>query len=159
MNPVLPISLLCTALALVIAHGERRTIWVSLVVATLVFVGTSSFTPLKGGDQYAFLGLWLSVILTAASVYLGPKRRDIWAIVCSANAGLWAGLVAAYSGGPSTVLMALPALILGIPARLLLKSGLKLPVLIITSWIIAIGILVSALSLTPTPGYRSDHIE
>lgn len=55
-----------------------------------------------------FLGCWISVSATAASVYLVRELRRPWALALSVNVGFWASAVVSLSGSRLDLLKALP---------------------------------------------------
>ena len=55
--------------------------------------------------------------------------------------------------------MALPWVLVTVPAAWLIAHGRGIAVKIVSSWLIAIALLSAALPLTPTPGYEPDHLE
>ena len=55
--------------------------------------------------------------------------------------------------------LSLPAVLICIPAALLLKTPLKLGIKIVGSWLVAVALLMAAVPLIETPGYAPDHYE
>jgi hypothetical protein len=76
-----------------------------------------------------------------------------------ANAGLWAGQVVHTDGHAANLMMALPLVMLCVPARWLVKTGRGIALKVVASWLMAIAGMEMVLTLIPTPGYMPDHME
>jgi len=158
----LPPALLLAALGFCLAFAPRAA-WSRAVIAAAVAAGMT-FVVLGNGrgaafEEAAFLGLWLSIALTSASVHLPQGASTGVAIAVGANAGLWAGAVVAVAGKPVDLLIALPCTLITFIARPLIARGLGIGVKVAASWLIAVAILAALLPLTPTPGYKPDHMD
>ena len=157
---VLPPALLFAALGLALGFAPRRAWLPSLITlgSTLVVV---TFVPVPhGGLEAVFLGCWISVAGTAASVQLARHINIYGAIALSVNAGIWASAVVALSGSRLDLLVALPWVLLFLPASWFVSRRMPIPVKVVSSWVIAVAVLVATLQLLPvTPGYLPDHME
>ena len=158
----LPPALLMAALGFALAFAPRA-LWSRAVLAAAVtaaalwaFLHNSSDARF---EEIAFLGLWVSLALTAAMVHLprGPSRA--LALGAGANAGLWSGAVVAVAGKPTDLMIALPCTLVAFAALPLIARGLGIGVKVAASWLIAVAILAALLPLTPTPGYKPDHMD
>ena len=158
----LPPALLMAALGFALAFAPR-TLWSRAVLAAAATAG-AVWALLQGGrgarfEEFAFLGLWVSLALTAAMVHLPRGPSPALALGAGANAGLWAGAVVAVAGKPVDLLIALPCTLAAFAARPLIARGLGIGVKVAASWLIAVAILAALLPLTPTPGYKPDHMD
>jgi hypothetical protein len=157
---VIPPALLFVALGLTLALAPRSTRIPSLLVL-LAIVGAFLFVPIPGAwAEGIFLGCWISVIVTVASVYLpdGSRRSAVFAL--SINAGVWASAVVAVSGTRLDLLLALPWVLIFLPASWIAARHGSIPIKVASSWVLAVAILAATLQLLPvTPGYLPDHLE
>lgn len=155
----LPPALLCLALGLLLAYVPRK--WILPSIATLAFV--SAFVVLVGFpaelEELVFAVCWASVVGTALLLHWPSPIPMPVVLGLSANAGLWSGAVIALSGTPLDLAVALPVVLVCIPAGLLLKTPLRLGIKIIGSWLVAVALLMAAVPLIETPGYAPDHYE
>jgi hypothetical protein len=111
-------------------------------------------------EEIVFLGCWLSTAATGAAVHLRKRPGVRTGLLLSINAGLWASGVVALSGAPPDLLKAIPAILVILPSSWLIGRGGSIVVKVVSSWLIAIAILVAALPFTSeTPGYLPDHLE
>ena len=160
-DAALPAALLCAAVGLALAFGTRRT-WAFGLGGLLAAAVAASALPWPGAwENMLFLGCWISVLLTAATVHLPGGVGPRLAAGLGANAGIWAGALVAIAGDPADLFLALPWSLLCLPAALLqarFRAGVALKVL--ASWLAAVALLAAALSVSPvTPGYEPDHME
>lgn len=155
----LPPALLCLALGLLLAYMPRK--WIIPCVATLAVI--SVLVVVVGVEaeleEVVFAACWLSVAATALFLHWPRPLGMRMMIGLSGNAGLWAGAVVAIAGKPLDLAVALPAVLICIPAALLLKTPLKLGIKIAGSWLVAVAVLMAAVPLIETPGYEPDHYE
>jgi hypothetical protein len=131
------------------------------LVALVASLGALIFLPVPEiWREAVFLGCWISVIVTAATVHFA-RGQNRWATVAlSLNAGLWASAVISLSGSRIDLLEALPCVLIFFPASWIVARYGSIPVKVVSSWIIAVAILSATLQLLPvTPGYLPDHIE
>jgi hypothetical protein len=153
-------TLLLLALGVALTHAPRRAVGPSLL-AMLAALSISILLPVTCvSPGPLFLGCWISVIATAASVHLRHGMSTRAAMSLSFNAGGWAGAVLMASGSPLDVVRVLPAVLLVLPARFIVARHGPIAVKVLASWIIAIAALSAALQALPvTPGYLPDHVE
>lgn len=156
---IVPSLLLCATLGLLLSLTSLRVAWfaVACLVATSG-IGSLLALPTSLMDAI-FIGLWLSVILTAALTYLRHDVAQRWAIPLATVGGIWVGALASLSDRKSDLAFALPVSLLWIPGRLIVAQGYGLGIKVVASWMIAIASLSLFVSLTPTPGYKPDHME
>jgi hypothetical protein len=148
------------ALGLALAFAPRR-VW-SLSLMTLTGTATSlAIAPVpRGWLDWVFLGCWLSVAVSAATVHLPGGLRPQWALAASLNAGFWSGAVIALSGSRLDLLKALPCVLVLFPAAS--GFGLRATIVakVVASWLIAMAVLAATLQFLPvTPGYMPDHLD
>lgn len=155
----LPPALLSAALGLALAYVPPRTryagllaLWIVAPLSVLVSLGPH-------WEEAVFLACWAGVILAAASVHLPSGLNTGAAIGLALAIAVLAGCVTAITGSVPTLLMALPWVLVTIPAAWLIAQGRGIAVKIVSSWLIAIALLSAALPLAPIPGYEPDHLE
>ena len=127
----------------------------------LASLGAFTFLPVPDSWlEPIFLGLWVSVIATAASVHVAGGIRPRMALALSLNAGIWASAVVSVSGSRLELLKALPCALIFLPASWGVTRYQSIPVKVVSSWVIAVAVLAATLHLLPvTPGYLPDHLE
>lgn len=155
----LPPSILCATVGLLLAYAPRRTI-VAATISLIVSAVAVFFLPLAPTlEEPVFLACWVSVMGTAAAIHLpgGPGPR--LSIALGVNAGVWTGAVISVAGDLTDMAIALPWVLLVLPALWLRKTRIGIAVKIVASWLGAVAVLAAAVPLTPTPGYEPDHRE
>jgi hypothetical protein len=155
----LPPALLCAALGFALAYAPRRTMAYALVMVALTALAASFLNIPAGWQDGVFLGCWTSVVVAALSIHLPKGVGPRLAVGLALNSGIWAGAVIATSGTRLDLLKALPAALICIPATWLVSTKRGLAIKVVASWLIAVSILAAALPLTPTPGYKPDHMD
>jgi hypothetical protein len=155
-----PPALLFAALGLGLAFTPRDA-WAPSLLAVLVTLVALLFVPIpRAWLEGVFLGCWISVIVTAASVHLARRLSGRAALLLSINAGIWATAVTGLSGSPLDLVKALPCALILWPAAWVMSRYGSIPLKVTSSWLIAIAALAAALQLLPvTPGYMPDHLE
>jgi hypothetical protein len=157
---LVPAALLFVALGLALASAPRSARpWSLLALVTTSGVFTFVPTPQAWLDG-AFLGCWIAVVATAATVLLVRGLGLFAALLLSIDAGVWASAVISPSGSRLDVLVALPCLLVVLPASWVARRYDSIPVKVVSSWIIAVAVLAITVQLLPvTPGYLPDHME
>jgi hypothetical protein len=157
---VVPPALLLVALGLALAFAPRKA-WAPSLLTLLATLAAFTFLPMpQGWLEWIFLGCWISVIVTAASVHLVGGLNTYTALALSLNAGVWTSAVVSVSGSRLDLLKALPCVLIFLPASWLVGRHASIAVKVASSWVIAIAILAATLQLLPvTPGYLPDHME
>jgi len=157
---VVPPTLLFAALGLALAFAPRRA-WTPGLLALIATLGAFTFLPVpQTWLEGIFLGCWISVIATAASVHLVHGLSRCAALSLSVNTGVWASAVVSVSGSRLDLLKALPWVLMFLPAAWVAARHGAIPLKVVSSWIIAIAVLAATLQLLPvTPGYLPDHME
>ena len=155
----LPQILMAAAVVLLLALVTPRQAIVSsagFIVAYLLM----QLVPLSPSwNEVAVVGLWVSVVTTAALVYVPPPRWARLSVPLSINAGLWAGACAAFVGQRIGLAAGLLPLLALIPLRWLVARNLAIVLKVLASWLIAIASLSAFVSLLSTPGYKPDHMQ
>lgn len=154
-------GLLLAVVAFALAFSALRMAILSACGAGAVCLVTVALVPTQL-FQWAFAGCWLSLIGTSLLVYFPvAQRRFVWVSpVVAINGGLWAGTVIATEATSYDSLIVISVLILFLPARFLISMGWALVVKIITSWLLAVALLVGSIPLLVVhPGYLPDHRE
>lgn len=155
----LPIGLLFIALGLGLSFASLRTSILSAVGAAITAVLISSLTIGPIAPEWVFVGLWCSVIGTVGLMHLWTRIPLAFAAVAGINAGAWAGTLAATSSLRSQMILALPILLIFFLGNWLVEQGYGIALKVVGSWVVAIAILAICVSLTPTPGYKPDHMQ
>lgn len=157
-SEALPTLLLGAALALMLSFATRRATIIGLgacaVAAVIVFL-----VPLGQPSPLVFVGLWLSVIVTAGTAYLPTSRWVNLTVLLSSNGGFWIGAYAGTTGPARNLVAGLVVALAVIPGKWLLARKFDMIIKVIASWLIAIAALSMFVSLMPTPGYKPDHME
>ena len=160
---ILPMVLLFLAAALALSW----TSWRGAAAGVGAAVCASAVAALILGPQamgspaleWIFVGLWLSAIGTIGSMYVWTSMPLSVATAIGLNAGAWAGALAAGTSIRAQAIWAIPILLLAIPGLWLIQRGYGIALKVVGGWIIAIAILAIFVSLTPTPGYKPDHMQ
>ena len=155
----LPPALLCAALACALAFAPRRALAPSLIALVIAAILAHLFRAGGPWTEAIFLGCWISVVVIAATVHL-PRGLPTWgAVAAGLLAGTFCGAVTAVAGSTRDLAIALPCVLLVLPARWLAAGRGAIAVKVLGSWLIAVSILAGAVPVTPTPGYMPDHME
>jgi hypothetical protein len=153
-------ALLYTALGLALAFAPRGA-WRPSLVALTMTTSVLAIVPIpRGWLENIFLGGWISVAASAATVYLPRGLNSGGAFALSVNAGLWSGWVVALEGSPLDLLKTLPCALVLLPAAWTVDQRTPIIVKVVSSWLIVVAILAAILRFLPvTPGYMPDHME
>lgn len=155
----LPPAILIAALGLALAFIPLRRAMVAAGVMLAVALAAWWARPPTAWIEPIFVGCWLSVIVTAGLVHRPLKVPPAMFLVAAANVGLWAGLVTSVAGKGRDLVIALPCVLLLLVGRPIVARGWGISVKVVASWLTAVAILATMVSLTPTPGYVQDHME
>jgi hypothetical protein len=154
-------GLLLAVTAFVLAFVPLR-IAIGGIAACVVACMVAALVERVPTPAWVFAGCWSSLIVTALLVYFPqPLRR--WpslAVPLAANGGVWAALVVATESPAMDVVPILATLAIIIPASICVARGWALAVRVVTSWLLAVALLVGAIPyLVVHPGYVADHRE
>ena len=160
---VLPIALLCSALGLPLGCTATWIGLIGIVVLICTAATVRALTSVGINPAWAdgvYLACWINVAGSALSVYL-PRPVGIFAaVVLTLNAGIYGGWVSALTGSPQGLWEGLLGLVVLLPVRWAAQRNLRLPLQIVSSWLVAIAALAAILQFLPvTPGYLPDHVE
>lgn len=155
----LPPAILIAALGIALAFIPIRR--ASLAALLLVFVAILVWLlgPPVRWIEPIFVGCWLSVIANVLLVHRPERLPPAIFFGAAANAGVWAGAVTAVSGERRDLAIALPMVLLFAVGRPIVLRGWSIGLKVLASWLAAVAILATMVSLTPTPGYKPDHME
>jgi hypothetical protein len=157
---VVPAVLLFLSLGLALAFAPRSARLPSVLVVVATSAAFACVPASRGWLDGVFLGCWISVVVTAASVHLVRGLGSIAAVALSFNAGFWASAVTSLAGSRLDLLKALPCLAIVVPASWVVHRHASIPVKVVSSWLAAVALLAIGLQLLPvTPGYLPDHME
>lgn len=80
--------------------------------------------------------------------------------MASINTGAWAGAAAAVAATRAELLVALPWVLVLVPATWAHRRGGAIATKVLACWLVAIAVLAAMLQFLPvTPGYMPDHME
>lgn len=154
-------GLLLAALAFALAFLPRRIAAGGALLAGLAALAGTYLPPAANLDLI-YAGCWVSLVIAALGVYW-PRalQRVPWlAAVLALDCGIWAGLVMASEPAAARPPWSLAALLLVIPASLCIERGWTIAPRVVTSWLLAVALLVGAIPhLVIHPGYVRDHME
>lgn len=156
---ILPLLLISATIGLALSFAGRRQAWIGAGVVASAALLTSLLPIAQSGSTMAFAGLWISMIITAAMVYLPRDWPTQWVIPILAIGGGSAGAVASLSDMRWGLALALPLSLLFMPGRLIIDRGYEVAVKVAASWMIPIAALSLFVSMMPHPGYVPDHME
>ena len=155
----LPPAILCAALGIALAFVPLRRASLAALLLVLIAILMWSLGPPERWIEPIFVGCWLSVIANVLLVHRPDRLPSSLFFLAAANAGIWAGAVVAVSGGRLDLAIALPLVLLFAPGRAIVLRGWSIGLKVLASWLAAVAILATMVSLTPTPGYKPDHME
>lgn len=155
----LPPGILCAALGLALAFIPlRRALFgMALVVGVALLIWWLG--PPVSWIEPIYIGCWLSVIANALMTYAPARMPPGSQLVAAVNTGVWAGAVTAVSGHGRDLAIALPVVLLFLPGHAIVARGWSISLKVLASWLTAVAILATMVSMVPTPGYEPDHME
>jgi hypothetical protein len=123
-------------------------------------IALANATIPAGWLEAVFLGCWMSVAATVATVHL-PRGLGPWgSLALAVNAGFWSGAAVALAGSRLDLLKALLCVLVLLPAALVVGWRAPIIVKVVSSWLIAVAVLAATLQFLPViPGYMPDHLE
>jgi len=155
----LPPALLFAALGFLLAYAPRKLTPPAVLAMVAGAAGAFAIGVPDNLEEIAFAGCWISVMATALLLHLPGRLGALPLTMVGLNAGVWAGAVISVAGTPLDLVIALPAVLVVVPAALILHTPARVGVKIVGSWLAAVAILAAAIPLTPTAGYEPDHFE
>jgi hypothetical protein len=155
----LPFVLMFAAVALALTSLSPTVAWRSLAALSVSAMIFAAIPVAEESSDFLFVGFWLSMIATAATVFLGRAIPQPVAIGAAINDGAWSGALAAALDMRGAMAFALPLSLLFMAGRWFNRRGYGIALKVLSSWLIAVGALAMFVSLVPTPGYESDHME
>ena len=155
----LPPAILCASLALALSFVGWRLALIGAAIMAAVAVAAFALHPPLDWMGPIFVVTWFSVIANAAITQVAGRLNRRWFLAAAVNTGLWAGLVSAVAVTRHDLAVALPAVLLFVIGVPLVERGWGIAVKVVASWLAAVAILATMLSLVPTPGYMPDHME
>lgn len=155
---IIPSLMLSATIALLLSFTTGRAAWLGVAgMAATAFVLALVAFP-QSLSPAIFISVWGTIIVAAVLIYLPPSNAQRWSIPVAVAAGASIGALSSLSGRKSD-LLALPISLLFVPGRWIVARGYGLGIKIAGSWMISIALLSAFVSLTPTPGYKPDHME
>lgn len=156
---ILPMLLLGATLGLSLALAPLRGAWAALAAMAAGALLLALVAVPARLSEAIVIGLLLSVIATAALVFVPRRYADRLVIAAGLNAGAWAGALASVSNQRTGLAPALALGLLFVPARWLPLRQYGIIIKVFASWMIAIASLSLFVSMMTTPGYKPDHME
>lgn len=155
----LPPAILCCALGLLLGFLGWRKALIGAGVMAATAIAVFAIGPDAAWIEAIFLGCWLSVIGCALLLVRPARLTRKLVFAASLNAGLWVGALCSVAGDVRALGISLPFVLVCIPSSAIVARGWEISVKVVASWLTAVAILATMLSLTPTPGYVPDHME
>ncbi|MEP7131403.1 MAG: hypothetical protein ABI770_09770 [Sphingomicrobium sp.] len=146
-------------MAITLSFASPRNAVLSAIATVAVALVTSSLPIDPNALDWVFVGLWVSVIVTVGLMHLWNRIPAPYAVAAGINAGAWAGMLAALSSLRAQMVYALSILLILFVGHWIVERGYGIALKVVGSWLVAIAILAIFVSLTPTPGYKPDHME
>ncbi len=156
---IIPSLLLCATIGLLLSFTTGRVAWFAVAGMAATAVVFALLTMPQSAATTIFVGIWSTIIAAAVLTYFPPAVAQRWALPLAVAAGAGIGSLATLSGRKSDLMLALPISLLFVPGRWAVARGYGLGHKIAASWMIAIAMLSTFVSMTPTPGYQPDHME
>lgn len=155
----LPPAILCAALGIALAFIPVRRASLAALLLFVFAICVWLLGPPTGWIEPIFVGCWLSVIVNVLLVHRPERLPAAIFFIAAVNSGVWAGAVTAVSGERGDLMIALPLVLLFVVGRPIVLRGWSISLKVLASWLAAVAILATMVSLTPTPGYKPDHME
>lgn len=155
----LPPAILCAALGIALAFVSLRRALIAALLMAVVAVVVWLVRPSVSLIEPIYVACWLSVIACSILAYRPQSLPPISFTAAAANAGVWVGAVTAVSGRGRDLVIALPCVLLFLAGQAIVQRGWSISLKVLASWLTAVAILATMVSLTPTPGYKPDHME
>jgi hypothetical protein len=156
----LPPALLYASVGLALAFAPPRAWLPSVFTMTAATCALAAFSIPRDLLEGVFLGCWVSVAATAATVHLPRGLTARSAVALSLNAGVWSGAEVALAGSRFDIVEAFVCILLLIPGSFVVRQRAPIIVKVVASWLIAVAVLAATLQFLPvTPGYLPDHLD
>ncbi len=156
---ILPVALLFLAVGFSLSFASLRGALLGAGATAIMALVAAALSIGLHALEWVVVGLWISTISTIALIHLWERMPLPFAAAAGINAGVWAGALAATSSLRSQMLLTMPILLVVIPGYWLVQRGYGIALKVAGSWIVAVAILAIFVSLTPTPGYKPDHMQ
>ena len=155
----LPPAILCAALGIALSFVPLRRAVLAAIMLAVVALFVWALAPPAQWIEPIFVGCWLSVMANAWLVHRPDQLPPALFPAAAVNAGLWVGSVTAVAGKGSDLAIALPCVLVFVIGRPIVLNGWAIGLKVLASWLTAVAILATMVALTPTPGYKPDHME
>lgn len=155
----LPPAILCAALGLALAFLPLRRALIAAALMAAVAIAVFTIGVPAAWIEPIFIGCWLSAIACALLLLRPAQWPMTLSFAAAVNAGLWAGAVTSVAGRERDLVIALLCVLLLVPGSAIVARGWGIGLKVLGSWLTAVAILATMVSLTPTPGYEPDHME
>lgn len=154
-------GLLLATLAFALAFMPPPTKWRSTGIAAAALLVTAIAAP-PIPDQVALTGCWIMLTAVAVVVYAPTlaANRPLLPMLGALASGAWGGVLLAPGGPGLAAGSALGFAGLLVVASLIAHRGWGLALRVVTSWAVAVAILVGTMPyFVAHPGYVPDHRE
>jgi hypothetical protein len=156
---LLPFILMAAAVALALAIPPWRLALGGLAGFAMCALIMGALPVPQGVGSLIVAGFWLSTVAAAALVLIPRALPPALAIAAALNAGVWFGGMASLSGTRLALPLAIPVTLFFVPGRWFMYRRQQIVLKVLSSWLIAVSVLATFVSLVPTPGYVPDHME
>ena len=151
-------ALLCFAFGLLLAYAPRKLRLAALSVTIVVAVVVAVIGPPAEWQDAAFLGCWISIAVTSLIILVSRPVSALPLMALATNTAVWAACVVSADGVARGLVIALPALLVWLPATLLLETRGRVAVKVVASWLAAVAIMAGTLPMATTASFEPDHM-
>lgn len=155
----LPAIALFLALGMMLAYAADRTWLAAAIAALLAAVGASAVVLPLEWQAYVVIACWSGTLLCAIAIYAARPIPRSAAILTAVFAGLATGALTGETGRPGVLALALPCLLVRFPAVWLVRQRRAVVLKVLTSWIVAVAILSTGLTVAAGVNAGADHLE
>ncbi|MFN2474615.1 MAG: hypothetical protein ABR588_11955 [Sphingomicrobium sp.] len=154
-----PAIALCLALGILLAYAPRRALLAAIVAIALVAIAVSAIVLPLEWQAYVVIACWAGTLLFALAIYVARPIPLTAAVLAAVLAGLMVGALTSEIGRPTVLALALPCVLVSLPASWLVQRRKAIVLKVLTSWIVAVAILSTGLTLAAGVNAGADHLE
>lgn len=155
----LPAIALCLMLGMMLAYARPRSVLAAIVVLGLSALGASAIVFPLEWQAYVVIACWCGTMLFAMAIYLARSIPVLGAILAAATAGAMTGALTGEIGRPGVLASALPCVLVCLPAGWLVRRRHAIVLKVLTSWIVAVAVLSTGLTIAAGVNAGADHLE
>jgi hypothetical protein len=155
---MVPATMVFAALGLMLSFVPRKTAAVGIILAAVLAVAASQAPLGATANDAAIMACWAVLAVLAARTYRPSRAARPSNLAISAAAGLVSGTAIAASATPSTLWQPMLAVLVVIPATIVVERGYAVAPRVVASWLVAVALLAALLPYVVVhPGYVADH--